>query len=509
MKLFVVSCVFLLFTSLVIMTSVVSGKLTFESYPPSELMVTNLSDKSIPVYLDNAEANKIVMYLQSGLSLPYAYSGKSGDWHYVFIDEGIVVTLRSKNIGFSYKISETTNISTDSVNTMYWSSVIGTVLAFITLAIMLIFKFVLGQDEEPVDIDDEYSLDLNIHKLEENKEDFFQIKAQKEKKLEERKAKDQQAKQKEAQAKKAEKETQLLEQRKAEQLKAEQLKAEQLKAEKESAEKQKAENARKKRELITAKKASDAAKQTAKKEVSEKVPVTENTKRETARLRHELIVMVDEESKPRYRGEATIVQMRFSYDRLLEKYKSIKSEAESLGIDFDDLKYKKLLKARGYQIFLVSSLIDNKKYTVLEWIPDKGYGSDFSVESTTSPNLLVQDNAGNVIALVCRYRESYYLANNEKDICWASDKQAEQYKKFSKSRNVPILIAIGLRGKYNAPKYNFLVPLQDMCDKSNREVAQEGGFQLVLNSKSILDKLIKNAEYDSFLDKTMKELPLK
>jgi len=504
MKLFAVSSVFLLFASLVIMASVISGKLELESYPPATLMVTNLSDKAIPVYLDKAEANKIVMYLEPDLSLPFAYSGKTGEWKYVFIDEGLVVTLRSKNIGFSYRVSENTTILTGTVNTIYWVSLVGSIASFLTLMILLVFKALSGRDVQVTDVDDEYKLDLDFHKPEDSKEDFEKTRPPNSENLITPAILDQNTEQKAIQAKKAENEAQLKKAQLAEKLKAEQLKAEKLKAEQE----------RKNREQIAAKKASDAAlvaAQQAAKQQSNKdnATLSEGSKREIARLRHELIVTANAESKARYRGEATLVQMRASYDRLFDKYKEIKSEAESLGIQFDDLKYKDLLKSRGYQIFLVTSLMSNKKYTVLEWMPGKGYDADFSVESNTSPNLLVQDNSGNVIGLVCKYRSGYYLANNKKEICWASDKQAEQYKKFSKSRNVPVLVAIGLRGKYNAPKYNFLVSLADIGEKSNREVGSDSGFQLVLNSTSILDSLIKSADYDNFLEAKMKQLKLK
>lgn len=469
MKLFAASVLFLIFTGLVIVTSAISGKLELESFPPSALMVTNLSDKSIPVYLDKAEANQIVMHLQPGISIPYAYSGNTGEWHYVFIDEGIVVTLRSKNIGYSYKISETTNVSTGTVNATYWVSLIGSIASFLALLIMLVFKVGTRRDEEIDDFDGKYSFDLEVHKPAVNKKETANIKPPVVEKTKEHQADDQQKEHKAALQKKAEKEAQL--------------KKAQL------AKKVKQEKERKQQELIAAKK---ARAETRKSEVE----LTENQKKEIARLRHELILIVDEESRRRYRGEATIGEMKKSYDRLFEKYKSIKSEAETLGIEFTDQKYKNLLKTRGYHNFVVSSLIGDNKFTVIEWIPDKGYDSDTVIESTTGPNFIVQDNQGSVIGLVCKYRSS---EDEEGGMCWASDKQAEQYKKFSRSRNMPLYIAIGLKGIFKAPKYNFLVPLDVISEHSQRVHDADAGFQLVVRSKDLEQSLVKRIDYSGCL----------
>jgi len=505
----------LLFTIVLFLVSDASGRITFVDFIPSKKTLTNTSNTPVAVYTEDLSSKNVLTFLQPGLSLTHVSSISGSEWNYVILN-GKIATVRSNNINITYIINESYYLTPELVDKVYWYSFWGSVLSVLgLLGLLAAFKLKakdIATDNDAdgfeLDFDFKSTIDGTRYSESNNKHQSFVgevidvqggsnqgsaddfLDKTTELNVEE------ELKKEEALKIKAE------EARLARILEKEQLDQKRKQQELAAAKKEQEEARRKEAIKIKAQRAE--AKKTEAKKSSQKLP--EKHKKETARLRHELIRTANEESKARYRGEATIVEMKQSYDRLFEKYKSVKSEAQALGIDFDDQKYKKLLSIRGFQIYVVSSLISENKFTVLEWIPEKGYDSETSVESSVGPNLIVQDSQGNVLGLVCKYRASYYLANKVKELCWASDQQSEQYKKFSKSRNMPLYLVIGLRGKYNAPKYNFLLALDEISKHSKRVNDLEKGFQLAVNTKDISADLVKKGNYSACLDTKLNKI---
>ena len=522
-----ISAVALLFAFMLFIVSDASGRIDFVDLIPSKKILTNSSNNPIAVYSHDLASKKVLTFLQPGLSLPHVSLVASNDWNYVNLN-GQVASIRSKNVTVTYIVLEKYYLSPDLFDRLYWAALLGSVLSIAGLLGLLVigrswakktvndntpeeFEFDFDyknqtQNDSSVNKELDFSTSVNIAEKTEQRDLRSDNKALKkatelDKQAELQKKEEQEKKAEEARlAKMLEKEQEKdrQEQKQQEQKKQEQKKQEQKREQQKLAAEKAQQEARKKQVIKT-----EANKPETKKSASQ---VPEKHKKETARLRHELIGTANEESKTRYRGEATIVEMRSSYDRLFARYKSVKEEAQAMSLAFDDQKYKNLLSVRGFQIYLVSSLISENKFTILEWIPDKGYGSDTSVESNVSPNLIVQDNRGNVFGLVCKYRASYYLANKEKQVCWASELQSEQYSKFSRSRNMPLYLVIGLRGKYNAPRYNFLVSLDEISKHSKRVNDPEKGFQLAVNCKDIADTLVEKGNYSACLDRKVSEL---
>lgn len=510
MKLLIVSAIFLIFTSLYFMSSNVTEKLEEGATFSTVMMVSNLSDKPMPLYPENSDIEQILSFLKPGMSLQFAYAGASGDWNYVFLNEQVVL-IRSKDVGFSYRFFDSVNVSVKIVDVTYWTSLLLSIMTFLYMLFILVRKFIFT-DEGAIDSEsvsasasDEYKLDLEFHTSKINKEKMDEIRIkgtpkskevvhQVEKNADKIKRAEKSEIDKKAQAVKK------LKEEKAKQARLDEAKLKEAKLkEAKLAEKLKREKELKQRELIAAKKAKSES------SVKEKT-FTGDLKREKARFRHELITMADAESDARYRGQATIIEMKASYERLVDKYLKVKEEATKAGIDFSDDKYKRLLLSRSYQIFVVSNLTNDRRFTILEWSPDKGYESDGGVNSAMSPTLVVQDVRGEVFGIECKYRSSYYLANKEKEISWSSVKQAEQYKKLAKSRNLPVFVAIGLRGRPEAPKYNFLTSLSRLCDESRSENQGDKDFQLVVKYKDIGDCYIKTADYSKSMDDRIKEI---
>lgn len=504
MKLLIVSAMFLIFTSIYFMSSHVTEKLEEGAVFSTVMMVSNVSDKPIPLYPENSEIEQILSFLKPGMSLQFAYAGGSGDWNYVFLNEQVVL-VRSKHVSFSYRFFDSINIPVKVVDVAYWTSLMLSIIAFLYMLFMLVSKFIITDKSVVEAVEDEYKLDLEFHTSKINKDKMDEIRIKKKPVIKEvsRQVVEKVDERKLAEKSEIDKKAQAIKKLKDEKIKQARLDGAKLKEAKlkevKLAEKIKREKELKQRELIAAKKVKSEA------SVKEK-EFTGDSKREKARLRHELITMADAESDARYRGQATIIEMKASYERLVAQYLKVKEEAAKAGIDFSDNKYKSLLLGRSYQICVVSSLIHDRKFTILEWSPDKGYESDAGVNSAMSPTLVVQDVRGEVFGIECKYRSSYYLANKEKEINWSSVTQAEQYKKLAKSRNLPVFIAIGLRGKPEAPKYNFLTTLSRLCEESRSENQGDKDFQLVVKYKDIGDCYIKTADYSKVLDDRIKEI---
>lgn len=496
------------------MSSNVTEKLEEGAIFSTVMMVSNISDKPIPLYPENSEIEQILSFIKPGASLQFAYAGGSGDWNYVFLKEQVVL-IRSKHVGFSYRFFNSVNIPVKIVDIAYWTSLLVSIIAFLFMLFMIVSKLISTDKKVVETVSDEYELDLEFHTSKINKDEMDEIRVKKPPvtkevnrqvvdKLEKRKLAEKSEIDKKTQAAKKLKDEKVKQARLDEaklreaKLKETRLKEARLKEAK-LAEKLKLEKELKQREIVAAKKVKPKV------SVKEKI-LSGDSKREKARLRHDLITMADAESGARYRGQATILEMKASYEKLVGQYLKVKEEAVKSGIDFSDDKYKRLLLSRSYQICVVSSLIHDRKFTILEWSPDKGYESDAGVNSAMSPTLVVQDVRGQVIGIECKYRSSYYLENKEKEICWTSVKQAEQYKKLAKSRNLPMFIAIGLKGKAEIPKYNFLTSLAQLCDESRSENQGDKDFQLVVKYKDIGDCYIKTADYSKALDDKIKEI---
>lgn len=513
------SALALLFTAMLLIASDATGRIDFVDIIPSKKILTNTSNNPIAVYSQDLVSKKVLTFLQPGLSLPHVSSVNSNEWNYVNLN-GQIASVRSENVTVTYIVLEKYYLTPEFVNGFYLTGLLGSVISISALLGLAVIgksgirNSAADSASEGFELDFDYkNTDTQYGELENKKLDN---------RISENKKQDSTPLVKTAD--KTQK-LNLFSEDEARQEQAELNKKEELKKKEESEKKaeearlvklqeeQRLEQKRKELELIAKKTKEEARKIEAIKVEAKKAEAlkidnrqSDKHKKETARLRHELIVTANQESQARYRGEATIVEMRSSYDRLFARYKSVKAEAEAMRLKFDDQKYKNLLSVRGFQIYLVNSLISENKFTILEWIPDKGYGSDTSIESNVSPNLIVQDNRGNVLGLVCKYRSSYYLENKKKEVCWASELQSEQYSKFSRSRNMPLYFVIGLRGKYNAPKYNFLVSLDEISKYSKRVNDSEKGFQLAVNCKDIADKLVEKGNYSDCLDRIASEL---
>ncbi len=114
-------------------------------------------------------------------------------------------------------------------------------------------------------------------------------------------------------------------------------------------------------------------------------------------------------------------------------------------------------KGRVFEEYVVSHF--NKKYfTLKEWRSDKYYKGHYA-KSNCYPDLEYEFSLdGKVVsfAIECKWRSRF---NNEW-ITWASDEQADFYRKFEKERKMPVFVMIGIGGTPSAPERVYAVPLR-------------------------------------------------
>jgi len=213
-------------------------------------------------------------------------------------------------------------------------------------------------------------------------------------------------------------------------------------------------------------------------------------------LNNKINKIIQDESYKRNKDNATIQEMRTSYEKLDNKYKEVIRDAKVFGVDFESKELKNLLIGRKYEIFIATNLIENNQFKILEWTPDKGFDNNIKVESNTNPDLIVQHSSGKTLAIECKYRSSYFfLTRDVKDFSWANKWQMERYKKFETERNIPVLIALGVFNNPSSPKWNYLVELDYLIKKSDEVNVKQSGIQMIVLATNIYNNYVENADY--------------
>ncbi len=232
------------------------------------------------------------------------------------------------------------------------------------------------------------------------------------------------------------------------------------------------------------------------KQQSIKLDIIEQNK-EKQRYKQRLKNLFDKESAARHK--TTISEMQLSYSTLSKEFEKIKREAAVFDINFDDPKYENLLKGRRYEICVATNLVKNKKFTILEWTPDKGFDSGIKVESNGNPDLVVKNSSGAEFAIECKYRSGCYRSGKKNEISWGSLYQAQRYQHFSNKRNMPVYIALGYLGEPTMPEKHFLISLDKLLSDSREDNHYGKSTQVIINENEIHDNLVCDGKYSKFL----------
>jgi hypothetical protein len=154
----------------------------------------------------------------------------------------------------------------------------------------------------------------------------------------------------------------------------------------------------------------------------------------------------------------------------------LQKKAVELGLNYDDYldKINELLqgnvketnlidkdkeKGNDFEKYIVQKFT-KQYFKILEWAGDKYVEGRFA-QTTLEPDLKLQFKYKNIqidFAVECKYRSHFYKNGIE----WASEKQLNNYKKFSVQKEQPVFIIIGVGGVASAPDELYLVRLSDI-----------------------------------------------
>lgn len=155
-----------------------------------------------------------------------------------------------------------------------------------------------------------------------------------------------------------------------------------------------------------------------------------------------------------------------NYKNLKSEYQKLKKEGLIFGVDFDGDRYENLLKGRKYELFFVNELLDSSDFEVLSWTPDKGFENGIYVKSNGDPDLLIQYQGKLKFAVECKYRGQFYKNNTPLKVDWGYCVQANRYIEYEKEEQIPVFVAIGIKGSPDKPEYNYVVPIDRLVERS-------------------------------------------
>ena len=118
---------------------------------------------------------------------------------------------------------------------------------------------------------------------------------------------------------------------------------------------------------------------------------------------------------------------------------------------------EELLKGREFEDYVLNlfNIQEDKTLILLEWQGDKSYGK-IVPENNKNPDFVFRYDLED-FAIECKWREKL-LSDLSKDLF--PIKRIENYKKFSKTRKLPVTIILGVGGEPCYPELLYVIPLE-------------------------------------------------
>ena len=167
--------------------------------------------------------------------------------------------------------------------------------------------------------------------------------------------------------------------------------------------------------------------------------------------------------------EATIREMRVSYDALNLKYNDALGKAKVFDVDIHNKNFDNLLKGRLFEICIAEMLTKNNDFTLLEWTPDKGFGKKIFVASNLNPDLVFENRAGEQFAIECKYRggfDTFQVDRYRDAVSCCTMKSFTHYQRFSCKRKINVWIALGVSGDPRCPDLLAFSPIHKLANSS-------------------------------------------
>jgi hypothetical protein len=455
----IVFVVFLLSVSVSLLSADMTGKITLPIDLPYSLVIKNQSIKSIPLYSPQNKSKEVIALLPPKKTIKYKYQGDSGKWKYGLYDRKIVL-VRSKHAKKGSLILKQWFLPSSLLDRLFIVSVPSS-LALCVLLLMLIVNKKMRVDAG-FDRATNHEAIYHYNETLKSKQDVEKLKKE---------------------AVDLRRETEMY--KRAAKIKAS--KADHYFSQyQQQQEKTKQANS----SVLSQQERFEQQIKNMSEDQSYKLNVIKKSLWDTAQ----------EEALQRH--QVTVEVMRNSYSKLEEKYNKVVNEAKIFGVDFFDGKYESVLKGRRFELFVVKKLVEEDKFSILEWTPDKGFEAGIVVAANKNPDLVVRDCMGRVFAIECKFRSNYFfktIKENAKEITWASDKQLDGYRAFARERNIPVLVAIGLKEESSKPKWNYLINLNDLAEWSRPDLVNSGDIQMICPQNSIYNKFVRNGDYGAAL----------
>ena len=128
-----------------------------------------------------------------------------------------------------------------------------------------------------------------------------------------------------------------------------------------------------------------------------------------------------------------------------------------------------LLKGREFEDFILElfDIENTKTFSLIEWRGDKTSGT-ISPQNNHYPDFVIDysDKPSTYrFAIECKWRN--YKPRKTTDIF--SNEQIENYRSFSKSKNIPVFIVFGIGGQPSQPEELYIIPLARISEIINNK----------------------------------------
>ena len=144
--------------------------------------------------------------------------------------------------------------------------------------------------------------------------------------------------------------------------------------------------------------------------------------------------------------------------QLQRSYLTVRNRIRSLTFPDD------VLKGREFEDFVLElfDIENTKTFSLIEWRGDKTSGT-ISPQNNHYPDFVIDYSdkpSAYRFAIECKWRN--YKPRKTTDIF--SNEQIENYRSFSKSKNIPVFIVFGIGGQPSQPEELYIIPLARISD---------------------------------------------
>lgn len=116
-------------------------------------------------------------------------------------------------------------------------------------------------------------------------------------------------------------------------------------------------------------------------------------------------------------------------------------------------------KGVAFEEYIIN-LLNPANFSLVERVEDYT-GRTHYAERNKYPDLVFRDKASNTeFAIECKYRSAWKEYKGQDEVMWVEQEKIDDYNKFSRDRNIPVLILLGVGGTPDHPEDIFSIPLR-------------------------------------------------